>query len=582
MLTTIQYVKQWKQWINRDKKYSPDELEELETFLLDKIEDLQETQKLSDKEAFLKALDIMGEQGMLTEEFSKVRRSKFDKVKLWAFLQTFLSLLLVVFIVVPNLITKQMEFNNFVIWTKNRDQWREVNSFLDHKYITLNDGFEYYKDETNTYSEELKMEIRTRCYRGLDSKTKLQKWEFITKADSLTDAVFDDSKIFFGTSQGIFYALNKKTGKEIWNYKAPKEIYCFNCIYNGSVIFRDYDSKLYSLDTETGNLKWTFSLDSIFKEDYRFNMGPVYSSGIIFFALNNNFLLGIDASNGKEKWRKTYDFTNQDLELKNGRIFTLENIKIKKNKVGSIFDKDFNFRPEIKPLTIEMFNFDKIVSNDNRFVVLKSFDVTTGNISWSEKIIEIDEKKISDQLVNVDVPNEDNSFGGSSRFYEVQYELPLVFASNLVFFNDRYIKLYGFDQPSGKKVIEIDLLKYKIPRKFYSSSMAIEGNVAYFFGSNQKAGSNIYYALDLNKNKLLWKKVLGDCKDPEHNDTEKRIYFKLNKKLITLDKQNGRVLYSISIPFDFNLNVISNDTLMIVREDSANFPYDYAYGIQLK
>ena len=101
MLTTNRYVKQWKQWINRDKKYSPDELEELETFLLDKIEDLQETQKLTDKEAFLQSLDIMGEQGMLTEEFSKVRRSKFDKVKLWAYVQTFLILGLVMILIAP-------------------------------------------------------------------------------------------------------------------------------------------------------------------------------------------------------------------------------------------------------------------------------------------------------------------------------------------------------------------------------------------------------------------------------------------------------------------------------------------------
>jgi hypothetical protein len=101
MLSPNKYIKQWKQWINRDKKYTPDELEELETFLLDKIEDLQTTQKLSDKEAFLQALDIMGEQGMLTEEFSKVRQSKFDKVKLWAFLQTFVILALVMVIAAP-------------------------------------------------------------------------------------------------------------------------------------------------------------------------------------------------------------------------------------------------------------------------------------------------------------------------------------------------------------------------------------------------------------------------------------------------------------------------------------------------
>lgn len=149
MLTTNKYITQWKQWINRDKKYTPDELEELETFLLDKIEDLLETQKLSDKEAFLQALDIMGEQGLLTEEFSKVRRSKFDKVKLWAYGQTFVILGLVMVIAAPYVHLPKKNPSDSLISIKIGEMDERVKNtpiFRGNSYVT-------YQKETYFYDE---------------------------------------------------------------------------------------------------------------------------------------------------------------------------------------------------------------------------------------------------------------------------------------------------------------------------------------------------------------------------------------------------------------------------------------------
>jgi|GEM_PF-4345694 len=92
------YVKRWKSWIGRKKVFSQDELNELETYLIDKMEMLQESNHLSEKESFQQALDAMGESGLLNEEFTKIRKSPFDKVKWWALVQTVVSVLLVVFI----------------------------------------------------------------------------------------------------------------------------------------------------------------------------------------------------------------------------------------------------------------------------------------------------------------------------------------------------------------------------------------------------------------------------------------------------------------------------------------------------
>lgn len=95
-MSESQYVKRWKNWINRKKVFSPDELNELETYLLDKMESLQDKNNFSEKESFQQAIETMGESGLLNEEYTKIRKSPFDKVKWWALIQTVVSVLLLV------------------------------------------------------------------------------------------------------------------------------------------------------------------------------------------------------------------------------------------------------------------------------------------------------------------------------------------------------------------------------------------------------------------------------------------------------------------------------------------------------
>lgn len=97
-MSEFSYVKRWKNWIGKKKVFSQDELNELETYLIDKMETLQEKDGQSEKKSFQQALDSMGESGLLNEEYTKIRKSPFDKVKWWALAQTVVSILLVVFI----------------------------------------------------------------------------------------------------------------------------------------------------------------------------------------------------------------------------------------------------------------------------------------------------------------------------------------------------------------------------------------------------------------------------------------------------------------------------------------------------
>jgi outer membrane protein assembly factor BamB len=445
---------------------------------------------------------------------------------------------------------KPKELKDLTIWTKNIEEFVAYRGSIYKLERTLNDGIEYLSGEWSSTGTYIK---------AIDNTTKQEIWKYPIQADSITNLVFDETKIFFGTSVGMYYALDKKTGKEEWSYKSSKEIYDFNNIHKQSVIFRDYDSKLFSLDTQTGTLNWTFDLSSLFGADYSINSGPIYSSGILFFALNQNLLLGIDAETGTEKWRTEYSFKADDeFYLQNGYIVTMENTKFK--KIDSNAPKE------------KVFTFEEVVNQDNRYINMNVFDIQTGSKLWSRKIDEIDEQKSESQIITKDPPLWIN-------YMSVVYEQPPIFTKQRVYFNDRYLALHGFDLKTGKNEITIDLLPYHVIRKFFAPTLTIIDNTSYFLGTDATLSNAVLYALDLSKGKILWQKQFVNHMDAEFKNVGPYLFVTLSNNLFVLNKKNGNEIKNISIPFTFSIAEILKDSLIIITNTN---PQKYATALSWK
>ncbi len=71
----------------------------------------------------------------------------------------------------------------------------------------------------------------------------------------------DEKYIFFGRDDGVFVALDQKSGKLVWEFpigKHPpgKGILSSPALHAGRVYFGAYDGSVYALDAETGALSW--------------------------------------------------------------------------------------------------------------------------------------------------------------------------------------------------------------------------------------------------------------------------------------------------------------------------------------
>lgn len=107
----------------------------------------------------------------------------------------------------------------------------------------------------------------------------------------------DGGIVYFGCDNYYLYALDVKTGKEIWKFKAGGCAGNYPPVVVGDfVFFGSYDGYLYALEKKTGELKWKF------KTGGKVVSGVAYSDGKIVFGSRDSYVYCLDFE-GSEIWR---------------------------------------------------------------------------------------------------------------------------------------------------------------------------------------------------------------------------------------------------------------------------------------
>ena len=132
--------------------------------------------------------------------------------------------------------------------------------------------------------------------------------------------------MYVTTSFDHVYALDAKTGEQIWEYKhkmGPITTYCCGpnnrgvAVYNDKVYVATLDAKLVALDAKTGAVKWSKEVADP-EKGYSETMAPTAVKGLILLGTNGGeygirgFVKAFDAETGDLKW--TFDTVPENFQ----------------------------------------------------------------------------------------------------------------------------------------------------------------------------------------------------------------------------------------------------------------------------
>jgi alcohol dehydrogenase (cytochrome c) len=143
-------------------------------------------------------------------------------------------------------------------------------------------------------------------------------WIFQTdvRESTETSPIVVDGVMYVTTSFDHVYALNAKTGEQIWHYKhdmGPITVYCCGpnnrgvAVYGDKVYLATLDAKLVALDAKTGKPVWSQQIADP-SLGYSETMAPTAVDGKILIGTNGGeygirgFVKAFDANDGKLLW----------------------------------------------------------------------------------------------------------------------------------------------------------------------------------------------------------------------------------------------------------------------------------------
>jgi len=124
-------------------------------------------------------------------------------------------------------------------------------------------------------------------------------------------------RVYFGSSDGNFYALNATNGTLVWKYTAKDFSYSDPIVVGETVYAGSIDGNMYAFDAIDGSVKWKFFTDAVGIES-----SPAVSDGVIYFGSNNGYFYALNATTGKLKWKmKTSENVSSSPVIANNAVY---------------------------------------------------------------------------------------------------------------------------------------------------------------------------------------------------------------------------------------------------------------------
>ena len=207
---------------------------------------------------------------------------------------------------------------------------------------------------------------------ALDKNTGKIIWQFQTSGKIYSTPAIANDKVVCASTDNTIYCLNLKTGQEEWSFATEKSIVASPVIRKKSIYIGSSEGIFRSINLRTGKLNWAFTEVKNFVESK-----PLVYQGTVYFGSWGNTFYALSSKTGKLKWKRE-KYSNRMLSpaavwpvATNGKIFIVapdRYMTALDAKTGEEIwhSKEYSCRESIG------------ISNDGKLVYIKN--MTEGNV----------------------------------------------------------------------------------------------------------------------------------------------------------------------------------------------------------
>lgn len=147
----------------------------------------------------------------------------------------------------------------------------------------------------------------------INTTTAKVQWRFQTNGEQqydmwdyyISSVSIANNTLYFGSGDSCIYALNTRTGEQLWKHKTNGIVHATPTIHNNTVLVGSFDGYFYALHAQTGALKWQFKTvgDRYFPKGEIQKGATIYKDAVIFGSRDYN-IYAIDIATGRGLWNK--------------------------------------------------------------------------------------------------------------------------------------------------------------------------------------------------------------------------------------------------------------------------------------
>lgn len=164
-------------------------------------------------------------------------------------------------------------------------------------YVTSDSGFLYRLDK-RTGVEQWRARIDAGSPARIPPDQEKSRWDRYGSS-----VVADAQHLYVASRDKNLYALDPVNGREIWRVAAGDMMTATPAVYRDLVVFAAFDGKVQAVSARDGKLRWTYDAKLAVAGDL------VVSGDRVLLGSRTYELIALDASNGKEQWRRYYWFS---------------------------------------------------------------------------------------------------------------------------------------------------------------------------------------------------------------------------------------------------------------------------------